>query len=308
MEIGSLKVHVPSKVVFLCGGAIDSNDPPDLPKMLRDVYYRHRKPELTGLPFQIVLAEDADPLTTDAGYSDLLSFESDIAQIVGLIVLFVESAGSFAELGAFSALPTIAPSLLAVMLDHWYEQKSFIKNGPIKYLENNHGEDAILSIEMKALGLASPTDIWLTSPSNLADSLEQTIKYRLDKLAKWRTFDPRNDGHRILLMTGLCQEYGGLSQTEIKSLFDRLSIDVELSRIRSYIYCAELMNWVKLVRKGHAKYVVALTDAGQESALDWKFTPDAPYKDRVRWRSDIRQHWKRADNPRHRAISEVGNG
>jgi hypothetical protein len=52
----------------------------------------------------------------------------------GAILLFAESAGSLAELGAFAALKTVAPSLIAVLSDYYYEQSSFIRNGPVKYL------------------------------------------------------------------------------------------------------------------------------------------------------------------------------
>lgn len=304
----SMRVHVPSRVVFLCGGAISDADPPQPPMMLRDVYYRHRKADLESLPFRVVLAEEADPLTTEAGYNDLLSFESDIAQIVGLIVLFVESAGSFAELGAFSALETIAPNLLAVMLDHYYDQRSFIKNGPIKYLESKHGEDSVLSIEMLELGITEAVDIASVNSEVLCNALDGTIQYRLDKLSKWRAFDPQSDGHKILTMTGLCQEYGALTITELRWLLAELKVEVDLSRLKSYIYCAELMGWVRLTRKGHQKYVVALMSNSQERALDWAFKNDAPFKDRVRWRTDIRASWKKTDTYRYRAITEVENG
>src|SRR4051794_35968807 len=104
--------------------------------MFRDAFYRLTKD--TEPDYTIILAEQAAPLTADGEYKDLLKFEQDIAQVVGLIVLFVESAGSLAELGAFAALPTVAPSLLAVVDEHYYDQNSFVKNGPIKFLENEY--------------------------------------------------------------------------------------------------------------------------------------------------------------------------
>jgi len=101
----SVRVRAPSSIVFLCGGVIDARLDP--PTALRDAFYRSIK---TAPPaYTVVLAEDANPLTTDAGYGDLLSFESDIAQVVGLILLFAESAGSLAELGAFAASQPLHP-------------------------------------------------------------------------------------------------------------------------------------------------------------------------------------------------------
>ena len=111
IKVESLRVRSPTSVVFLCGGAIDDNLAE--PDVLRDAFYRLASK--LELDYQVILAEKAEPLTADAGYHDLLSFESDIAQIVGLILLFAESAGSLAELGAFAALESIAPSLLAVL-------------------------------------------------------------------------------------------------------------------------------------------------------------------------------------------------
>src|SRR5690606_32043688 len=134
--------HIPTSIVFLCGGVLSKTS--RKPKMLRDAFYRLEKDTETN--YRIVLAEEAKPLTSEAGYKDLLEFEQDIAQVVGLIVLFVESAGSLAELGAFAALPTVAPSLLAVVDEHYYFQESFVKNGPIKFLENKHGEEWVLSL------------------------------------------------------------------------------------------------------------------------------------------------------------------
>ena len=302
----TLKVHVPSKVVFLCGGAIDTDVPPTAPKMLRDVYYRHRRGYLSSLPFRLILAEDAQPFFADAGYNDLLSFEADIAQIVGLIVLFVESAGSFAELGAFSALPTIAPNLLAVMLDHYYEQQSFIKHGPITFLENRYGEEAVLSLDMSSLGIIDAHDVTPTNQDELVLSLERTIASRLDKIPKWQSFDVTSDGHKILVLTGLCQEYGALTQGEAKELLSILGIDISSSRLKNFLYCAELLNWIKVVRKGNHKYIIAMYGQGQDKALDWKFKDSAPYRDRLRWRATIRDNWRKSDSVRHRAISDVG--
>lgn len=79
MNIETLSVHAPTSVVFLCGGAIQSTEDP--PLMLRDAFYRASMG--SAQRYKLILAEEAKPLDTDAGYSDLLSFESDIAQVVG---------------------------------------------------------------------------------------------------------------------------------------------------------------------------------------------------------------------------------
>jgi hypothetical protein len=137
MKPETLRLHAPSSIVFLCGGVIDSDAA--TPLGLRDAFLRVTRTIPNA--YKIILAERAQPLTAEAGYNDLLSFESDIAQVVSLILLFAESAGSLAELGAFAALQTVAPKLLVVLGDYYYNKSSFIRNGPIRFLETKHGEE-----------------------------------------------------------------------------------------------------------------------------------------------------------------------
>jgi hypothetical protein len=292
----SLRVHAPTVVVFLCGGAMVDKQRP--PTALRDVFYRNIHG--TAQSYSVILAEGAKPLEADAGYTDLFQFESDIAQIVGLILLFAESAGSLAELGAFAALQTVSPRLLAVLDDHYYNEVSFIRNGPVKYLENRHGEEWITVLERDDVGIADDGAITNINPAALTASIMPAINKRLAANPRWIKFDRHNAGHIILLMTGLCQEYGALTITEIKSHLTMLG--VEEPRLTNFTYCAELLGWLKKVRKGHHIFYVA---TGGDHAIDYSIESDGKPHDKVRWRSDVRAHWAANDRPRLRAIADV---
>lgn len=214
----SLRVRRPSKVVFLCGGKLgDAKSPPPA---LRDAYYRL---VLDSPPkYKVMLAEDANPLTADAQYVDLLSFESDIAQVVGLIVLFVESAGSLAEFGAFAALQTVAPRLLAIINDHYYNDKSFIRDGPIRFLESKYGDEWVHSLETAYLGIADGNNLKNLDAIRLHDSVSPVIEQRLEAQAETEKFVKEKDGHIILMITGLCQEYGALNQKKLDNMWTYL--------------------------------------------------------------------------------------
>lgn len=292
----SLRVHAPTSVVFLCGGVL-ADDEAAPPLMLRDAFYRILKD--TETEYTIILAEKADPLTADADYKDLLQFEQDIAQVVGLIVLFVESAGSLAELGAFAALPKVAPSLLAVFDEFYYDQKSFVKNGPIRFLEHAYGEEWVVSLERSVVGIDDDGGISKLNHREFIASLKPVIQQRLAERASWRKFDKDSSGDRILLIVGLCQLYGALTIGEIRRYLDKLGI-IE-KRINNLIYCATLLSWVKIVRKGHNIFYVGVPD---NAAFDFKIDADKNDKDKLRWRLDVRQHWKESDGPRFRAIGE----
>lgn len=295
IKADTVRVHAPKVVLFLCGGAMDATVPP---KALRDAFYRAING--TVQDFSVILAEDAKPLEADAGYTDLFQFESDIAQIVGLILLFAESAGSLAELGAFSALQTVAPRLLAVLDDYYYNQVSFIRNGPVKYLENQHGEEWITVLERNEVGIADDGSIEGLKSSALLANIIPAINNRLALNPKWAKFDQKNSGHVILLITGLCQEYGALTSSEIRSYLTAFGVDEP--RLTNFTYCAELLGWLKKIRKGHHIFYVA---TGGEAAIDYTADGDGKPHDKVRWRADVRAHWASSDKPRFRAIADV---
>ncbi|WP_413061540.1 retron St85 family effector protein [Sphingomonas carotinifaciens] len=293
-------MHAPTTIVFLCGGAIDEKL--SVPITLRDAFYRITNK--ISPKYKIVLAEDAEPLTSEAGYHDLFSFESDIAQLVGLILLFAESAGSLAELGAFAALRTVSPSILAVLDDFYYSQVSFIRNGPVRYLENAHGEEWITVLDRKDVGISATGSIENLIPSAFAGSILPVIEKRLAANPKWSKFDRHNAGHAILLMTGLCQEYGALTQSEIRSYLTAFGVDEP--RLPNFTYTAELLGWLKKVRKGNHIFYVATCD---EAALDYTFESSAKQAekphDKVRWRADVRNFWRNNDPSRLRAIADA---
>jgi len=242
----------------------------------------------------------ANPLTTDANYTGLLSFESDIAQVVGLIVLFVESAGSLAELGAFAASRTIAPSLLAILDDFYYAQSSFVRNGPVKHLEIHQGEESILVLERDEIGISATGDIANINAVKFEASIKPAIERRLRRRSAFEKLNVESNGHAILVITGLCQEYGALTVGEIRESL--ASFGIENPPLSRFIYCSELLGWIKKVRKGNIIYYVAT--AG-EPALDFSFNSDFPTKEKVRWRADIRAAWQKSDPVRMRAIREV---
>jgi hypothetical protein len=208
-----------------------------------------------------------------------------------------------AELGAFAALPEVAPSLLAILNDYYYARSSFVRNGPVKYLENNYGEEWIVSLDTTDLGIATDGALNSLNEIKFYESLTPIITSRLDKRRITQKFDPKNSGHAILLLTGLCQEIGALTITEIEKYFEYFEIaDFTRKRISNYYYCAELLGWLRKIRKGHNIFYVA---TNENYALDFAFNDSVASRDKVRWRADIRAYWRQHDSPRIRAISEV---
>lgn len=268
------------------------------PASLRDAFYR--LVGTTAPAYEVVLAEQAEPLTADAGYTDLFSFESDMAQLVGTILLFAESPGSLAELGAFAALESVAPSLLAVVTDFHYDQVSFIRNGPLRFLEQEIAEESVVVLERALVGIDENGSIADLNLPAFSEAIFPAVENRLSSKPRWSKFDPQKSGHAILLLTGLCQEFGALTVSEIRAHLKHFG--VAEPRMTNFLYCAQSLGWLRRVRKGHHIYYVGVP---ADRAVDYHADATADGRDKVRWRADIREYWQKFDAPRFRAITEV---
>lgn len=298
MNPATIRVRAPESVVFLCGGII--------PTTTAVVTLRHAFSQIlaaTPPTYKVILAETADPLTTDAGYRDLLDFEADIAGAVGIILLFAESAGSLAELGAFSALEEVAPSLLVVTDDYYYNEKSFIRRGPLKHLEATFSDEWIVVLERADVGIhldtGSPAALDLLKfDAALRPAIERRLKARPDS----ELIRSKNNSHIILLIVGLCQEFGALTQTEIRDFVKALTgVQLTPTRLQNFIFCGKLLGWIAEVRKGHNIFFVA--ELLPNSAIEYNFMSASSARDKARVRTEIRAYWKAAEPHRWRAIS-----
>jgi hypothetical protein len=303
LDATKIRVQAPTAVVFLCGGQC-SNINDKIPLSLRDAFLKILdNPALKGR--EIYQAEEitAQVVFTEH-YQDLLQFETDFAQIAELILLFCESEGSLAELGAFSMVDEISARLLVVIRDKHWDTDSFVKRGPLKAIENRHGETAVYVIDDIDIGISDKTaaDIKIDV---LKQRLQEPIKVRLEKTREPTTFDQKRAGHVIKLIVGLVQEYGALAVEEIEHLLRFIGVERQASLIRAYLHCAEAVKWITVKRKGSTTYYFAL-NVSDAATISWNGNPDT--KNRLRRRLLIREHWKQCDEVRYRGITEASGG
>jgi hypothetical protein len=303
LDAGKIHVQAPTAVVFLCGGQC-SDISVSTPLSLRDAFLKIvDNPALRNR--RLIQAADITMLSVfDEHYRDLLQFETDLAQITELIILFCESEGSLAELGAFAMVDEIAARLLVIIRDKHWNSDSFVKLGPLRSLENRHGSTAVYVLDDLDIGMrgASASEVKIDV---LKDRLQEPLHSRLQKTREPTTFDPSRTGHVIKLIVGLIQEYRALTVDEIGGLLRKLNVDGSPSSIAAYLLCAEAVGWVVKKRKGSATLYFArnLPDA---ATLVMK--EGAEMRDKARRRLLIRDHWRQTDVLRHLGISEVFGG
>jgi len=67
-----------------------------------------------------------------------LEMEEQLAQLADMVVIIVESPGTFTELGAFSLINELREKLLPILdLQYKNDDKSFIKTGPVSWIEKD---------------------------------------------------------------------------------------------------------------------------------------------------------------------------
>ncbi len=114
-----------SPVLFLCGAAGSA------PRDALQSYLRKHVPALSMFYAERVWEHIASRVERGA-----LKMESDLAALADLVLVIVESPGTFAELGAFSLSAPLRKKLLPILDRRFLHQQSFISTGPLRWIDS----------------------------------------------------------------------------------------------------------------------------------------------------------------------------
>jgi hypothetical protein len=298
LNVKALHVQAPTNVVFLCGGPFSEKSKGKI-KSLRDAFLRvSQHPALAGS--EVILAETfTKQFEFSARYTDILQFEADLAQIAELIILFCESEGSFAELGAFARDDEISKRLLVIIRERYANSGSFIALGPIARLRNQF-EHSVYTIDDTRLGIKGKSHAEV-SLDELKALLDNPLKLRLANTREPSTFDRKRDGHLIKLIVGLVQDYGALTEKEIQGALRKLGVAIQPLRLGAYLLCAKAVGWLELQESGFGRYYVPKVES---PAAQFQVPSTATVKGRVRRINHIREIWYNVDKQRFDAIQK----
>lgn len=293
-------------MVFVCGGTTSDRDPDNWTR--RDTFFRiiddststHKTD--AGLDrHNYKKAETIDGFLFREHYKDWLTLELDIARISDVTMLFCESPGSFAELGAFVIDQEIVQSLLVIIDQDKFERSSFIRHGIIAFLEKNYPKGSVFVLPVADMGITSSAmkgkDIDL---AKFAAATGRALDMRLKEPTKHRTFNAKMPGHIIKLITGVVQDYGSLKVPEIALILEKSGVQIDEDAINRYIFCAETMEWLHRDRREFGEYITSTVDG---SCVSFKMNRESDVLDRRRWRSDIQEYWKNNDPERFSSIA-----
>lgn len=186
LDVASIRVYVPTRIFLVCGGPRHTTNP--VPSNWRDAFLRIAKfVDQPDIDAQI--PEDCNIFPPRGHYQDWLTFETDFAHLCEAILLFVESAGSIAELGAFSAIEPIAERLVVVVDCKYFDQDSFIRRGPVEYLRKKHGDHSVISLSKTDVGCSNEASFHDIDLNMLHDAIFPNASTVLEKSRLKTTFD-----------------------------------------------------------------------------------------------------------------------
>lgn len=299
----TLRVHAPSSFLFLCGGKIDVEA--SLPCSLREAYTRVFYTGGTSKKYDLIMAEELNAFFPEGNYENILDFEADLAQLSELIVLFSESFGSVAELGAFSMVEEIANRLLVVIDDKNYSDKSFISLGPLRALENKYGATAVCVLNRADINITDLDNVSEIDLGIFSEILGRAVQFRHENSREHTSFDKNRAGHIIKLIVGFVQHYGALTFDEIEFHLNCLGFELSKATLHNYLLCAKFAKWIDNKKNGLHVYYAALN---KKSAIQFDFRNGVDRIDKVRWSADIREHWRGSDPDRYSVIKSVIGG
>ena len=245
LDLDHCKIQDAPDLLFLCGGPMAEAGSGSY-LSARDFFYRSLK-EKPALAERIRLAEEVNArfssawLDRENPFSDLLEVENHIAHLSSATVLFVESAGSIAEFGAFAASNNLRRKTVAILND-FHSQQSFIWEGPVRILLNEN-ENHVLRYRWDPEDLTS--EATLEEFDAIAGDLVSFIEERDAGQAEQVQFQREQDGHIPLLVADLVWFLGVALRSDIINCLAVLGMDGSIPVVNRYLRILESVDLVK---------------------------------------------------------------
>ena len=237
IDTSKLRVKVKSApTIFLCGGPLESV--PGARKSIRKEFMDHLSDNRLDMAHWVQCAEDIQDWSHDSVYADLKTFETHIAEIADITVLILESPGSLAELGMFSENSSLNKNLLVFVDACHYNKRSFIKDGPLKYLEIMK-TDRVFRYH---IGQGSPAQY----DENYIAHVYSDINDYLENLDRDVKFDTESEGHVTYLIVSLIWIFHALTQKEIIEYLGYLGIDLAVKQFRQLVFTAQNFKFIRV--------------------------------------------------------------
>lgn len=295
LNLATSKIKPYEGFIFLCGGPTDIQSVK--PVSIRDAIHRELAKD-DNFEERIRVAEDYKDWSHEATYRDLVSFERHLAELSSVIVVVLESAGSIAELGLFSAIEEFNKKLLIFVETDHYQSGSFIKLGPIDYLEKTHENLAECHRWTKLQGRYSIFDP--DAATDLQAELADAIRSRASQAMPERALNPGGWLDIALLVCDLLSLCSALTLRELRQLLVGLGIECGETNLKQTLFLLERVRLLAMEPKGDQRFYISV----EPRHFVRLGIQGGPF-DLMRFRTDLLAGYEKGDKKRFRAIQEA---
>lgn len=268
------------------------------PKSLRDAF-------MIGEGFKSIpnanvlqIEEIREFFEKDSPYMDLVEFETDIALVCELVILFCESPGSFTELGCFSMVEEIYEKILVIIQNQYLSRSTFISKGPVANFKRLY-DKSVFSIVDAIVGIYN-NNIANLDINKLISTVSNPISSRLGETLDRTTLDISKFNHLCKIYVALLKEFYSLKDDEIILLLLEIGFEVNEKKLDRVAFCCRALKWSGSTTVGFDRVHYAI--GGTNEAARFEF--EDAFSDKIRRRMKIRQFWESNDPARVAAVSQ----
>jgi hypothetical protein len=280
------KIQNRPDLLFLCGGPIAREG---AYRSARDFFNRHLRREKSDWTSRIKLSEDVNAWFRlawsrgDPAFRDLLELENYLAYLAAVTVLFVESPGSIAELGAFAASEELRPKTLAVLNTKYGVDRSFIADGPVLKISNEN-EKHVLYYTWDP---TQPDSLDTKKEfGEMAQALTLFLEQEAAEREKQLSFDSKQTDHTLLLVADLIRIAGVVSKADLTACLKALDCDPAQKALDRLLSILQSVDFVAERRRSNQTFYVR--DSSM-AFIRYAYREDARLKDAQRIQTAVRQ-------------------
>lgn len=212
-------------------------------KSCRDAYVQWLTANAPDMRSKILMPESYEDWSNFNTYNDLLLFEADLGYLTAAIAVFLEAAGSIAELGAFSQIESLKDRLVIVVIKDLHPIRSFISLGPLRQLEKRDGDSVCVVPAQDQTEILDDINV-----------IHTAILKKMDSNKAKRTFTPDDKQHQFLLALELIALIEIATFTDIKLLFEHFHVTANDHRIEQILFTLKKSTLVQSTRYGGKEY------------------------------------------------------
>ena len=277
----------------LFGGQIGNSEEPAL--SLRDSFKRQTfamppSGDLSWLA-NLDLPENYPEWWAYSGYDDLLEFERDACYLSRATVLFAESPGALAELGALAIDDLTVENLIVAVPTKYFDEnnrRSFLNLGPLKRVKDRNRLCVISAAE--EINLAAD-DVQLVA---------ECVQKWLPPFVKTKILGTANPTHRLLLLADLIDIFLVSKSDELIAACQHFDVAYTEKTLAKALRLLDFFQLIKIQQRGGEYFYVRRTDS-EAPWVDYK-SKNLVHFDRSRFKVDCNS-WIEA-HPRRKPILE----